>query len=113
MKIWKCYNCVGTNGVPGVDFIAEQPVCPTCSTDGTQPRFKHLLVACKVIHFDPPHPTVENRGLGELACGTPWKGKRASGAPVAVNCPACKATPIYAQHIAADDDETVTIPQGD
>ena len=96
MKLWKCYNCENGDGIPGVDFFADAPVCPTCKLDGADKRHGNKIVACKIIHFDPPHPSVKDAGLGHLAC-SPSKviGKvdaMATGVPDVVNCPLCRAT---------------------
>lgn len=113
MKLWKCYNCPSSSGVPGRDFTAATPVCPACGLDGTDKRLNHLIVPCKIIHFDAPHPIAKDRGVGVLACGTPWKGGlRVSGDPVAVNCPACVASESYrATKAAQEEGEELLLPE--
>jgi hypothetical protein len=91
-RIYLCYNCPDARQVPGRSFTAEKPVCPQCGLDGTDPRFASLIVQCRVIHFETPHPIAVGRGSGKLACEAKYSGVMASGHPDVVNCPACRAT---------------------
>ena len=105
MKLWKCVNCVAPNGTHGVDFFADKPVCPTCKTDGTDKRFGRMIVACRITHFDPPHPTVNNAGLGVLACDPTKRlgGAMATGDPGVVTCPLCRQSEAWKKAAAVAD----------
>lgn len=91
-KFYKCYNCLSDKGTPGRDFVADKPVCPKCTLDGTDPHVAHLIVACRLIHFEAPHPIAADRGTGKLACGAPRLGTQSTGVITAANCPACLAS---------------------
>jgi predicted RNA-binding Zn-ribbon protein involved in translation (DUF1610 family) len=99
-KIWKCYQCRDASGRPGVDFIADKPVCPTCRTDGSLPRFAGVVAQCRVIHFEAQHPSLPSAfgiGCGELACGVARRGLMVTGVPDAANCPKCRDTEAWRQ----------------
>ena len=36
-RLFRCYNCPDTQGIPGRDFVIESgpPICPFCTLDGT------------------------------------------------------------------------------
>ena len=91
-KFFNCYNCEDDKGKPGFNFAAEKPVCPKCGLDGTDPHVAHLIVPCRLIHFEPPHPIAKNRGTGKLACGADRPGTQSTGVITAANCPACLAS---------------------
>jgi predicted nucleic-acid-binding Zn-ribbon protein len=108
MKLWRCYNAkCSETGIPGFDFEVpetEKPKCPKCGITREMPRFSHLLVERVQIHFDAPSGIVDGIGKGFIACD-PSKlvGKyRATGAPSAVTCAACKATEAYKAAVTAD-----------
>jgi len=111
MKLFKCYNCTGDDGMAGVDFFAEKPVCPTCKLDGAEPRFAGRIVQCRIIHFDPPHPVAAGAGLNHLACDPTKKiGKVnvvATGVPDVVNCPACRETEAWKAAKKANETDDV------
>lgn len=98
MRLWRCYNqkCSDSPHKPGHDFSADGPKCDRCGTDGTLPKFAHLIVPLKIVHFDPPSH-VDDIGLGFIACQpTEPIGKyRATGDPGSVNCPACRVTEAW------------------
>lgn len=104
MKMYRCYNprCADRPEImPGFDFMAETPTCPKCGTsqEHKNPRLAGLIVNRVTIHFDPPHPAVDNVGLNTLACD-PSKAVgryQASGDPDAVTCPACRLTEAWHQ----------------
>lgn len=91
-KIFKCYNCENDKGVPGKDFVAEVPKCPTCGLDGTDKHVAHLIVTCRLIHFNPPHPIAKGVGSKDLACGASPMNAQVTKEIVAANCPACLAS---------------------
>ncbi len=88
-RFWHCFNC-------STDFAAVRDLCPKCGADGKDPKAGGCIAPRTVIHLDPPHATLRNRGTGAHACdptvqvGT--QGMRASGEITAVNCPACLAS---------------------
>jgi hypothetical protein len=98
MRFWRCYNpnCSDRGGIPGHDFTADVPVCDKCNVDGRNPRFASLISPVVVIHFDPPS-AVPGYGEGHLACNPTQgiRGHMATGDPDAVNCPACRKTPVW------------------
>jgi hypothetical protein len=93
-KLWKCYHCLNEKQVPGRDFAAEKPICPNCGLDatGADPRIKHLIIPCRLVHFEPPHAIVDSIGCGKLACGKPIHNAQHTLAIKAVNCPDCIAS---------------------
>lgn len=102
-KFFKCYNCESDKGTPGRDFAGEKPICPKCGLDGTDPHVAHLIVACRLIHFEAPHPIAKNRGSGQLACGADRKGAQVTGEISAANCPACLVSEAGKAAVAAKD----------
>lgn len=108
VRLWKCYNCTGPTGEPGVDFFAAKPVCPTCKIDGTQPRFASKIAQCRIIHFDPPHAEIEGVHANVIACQPEVAigGKvnvMATGVADVVNCPNCRKTEVWKKAKAAAD----------
>lgn len=108
---WRCHNC-------GKDWKGLR-VCERCNIDPQkEPRFAHLVVKIETIHFDPPHPTVKNAGVGTLACTpqVPVVGNRATGEPSVVNCEECRETEAWRKAYSgepsfAGDDEVVTFTE--
>lgn len=95
-KLYMCYNCMGTNGVPGKPFEVERGdvACPECGL--TQKESQSHIVKREVIHFDPPHPKIKGKGTNKRACdGRAIQGGMATGAPSSVTCPNCKTKPAY------------------
>lgn len=110
-KFFRCMNCLDDKQIPGRDFVAESaPVCPKCGLDGS-PGKQHanLIIPLRTVHFDPPHPTVKNRGVNVPLCGVPFVGGMAmTGDPNVANCPNCKAHADFerikaAWNVGADD----------
>lgn len=116
-KLFRCYACKNEKGLPGRDFTAELPVCE-CGIDARLPRFAHLIVTREVIHFDAPfdHPELcHSMGVGYPACDPAKKiGEqfRASGEPLAVNCPVCIETAAFKKK-QADADTRGVVPERD
>lgn len=98
MGLFKCMNkrCWSESGRPGFDFEDGMPVCPKCNTDQRDKRLGYLIVDRVLIHYDPPHDSVDGVGKGYIACSkipvheVAMRGQQASGEPVAVNCQKCK-----------------------
>ena len=115
MPLYRCYFCTNEKGLPGRDFEADKPVCPDCGADRSQPRMTDRVVALETIHFHPPSKRV-GVGLGHLACspGTKFPDPKsqvsitATGEPHLVNCPQCRASPLFAAGPAP-----VVTPEGD
>lgn len=124
-KLYRCSNanCCDRVGNPH-EFLADEGICPKCGISQGDQRFGSLIIRCVMIHFDPPSP-VPGYGLGVRACapetaihapvdafGRPRIGHGGTGDPVAVSCPACKATEAYQAAIALaaknDDDDTTS-----
>lgn len=86
-RLWHCFNC-------STDFQDARDLCPKCGADGKDPRAGGVIAPRVVIHFDPPHAILKNRGLGSYACDATVKvgqnGTRATGDPSVVNCPVCR-----------------------
>lgn len=116
-KMFRCYACTNDNGLPGRDFVAENPVCPACGLDGTtNPRFKPLFAELAVVHFDPP-TAVPGVGTNRPACDPKKKiggpgVDRATGEPLAVTCPACKGSKTWQDAMEARG-EPITPPEAD
>lgn len=113
-RLYRCYLCGGH------EFMAAtgaDPVCPSCGTSQRDPRAGGMIATLEVIHFDPP-ATVKGGaralapntrgarllagfGLGHAACNPAEKvsgGGRFTGEPLAVTCPACKASDAFKAH---------------
>lgn len=94
--LFRCYNC---DPVGGKLFQSRVNTCPACKLSGDDPKVGGMIAPCVVIHFDPPHPIVKNRGLNIIACQPGKKvgedGLRATGDPREVLCPACKVTKAW------------------
>lgn len=102
-RLFRCYNpkCADSAALPGHDFAAEEPKCPKCKTSADHPRFGHLITPLKLIHFE-VESAVGGAGVGYPACQQPTGNEnnvrgnfRSSGAPDAVNCPACRETKAF------------------
>jgi hypothetical protein len=119
MGFFRCMNqfCAsGPHGKLGHDFEGAVPVCPKCASDARLPRYAHLIQQLETIHYDPPDPKVFGMGQGILACRPdfhwtePGRDRRAyhvSGVKEAVNCPVCKASPLF---LADEPDREATKP---
>lgn len=99
MKPYRCQNEACSTDDHGrliFDFWAEQPVCPKCGADGREGKFRHIVIALSLVHFDPPSQV---RGVGQRtkACDSLHyaNGQVATGNPNSVTCPVCKATDVY------------------
>lgn len=102
MRFWKCFKCENETAdddtikmsSPG-DFEADEPVCPRCKIDGKDPRFRGVIAARVVTHFDPP-TIIPGRGERFLACDPKMAvgmgGMSATGDYRLVTCPACKSS---------------------
>lgn len=94
---YRCTNC-------NTEFAADKPACATCDIDATtDPQAAHVIHPLVLIHYDPPHPKIKNRGRGRRACDpkVPVGKGRASGEARAVNCDACKATEVFQDAVKA------------
>lgn len=94
---YRCLNC-------NTEFVADKPACAGCDIDGsTDPVAKNVIVPLVVIHYDPPHPKIKNRGRGHRACDphVPIGKGRGSGEPAVVNCEACQATTVFQEAVQA------------
>lgn len=94
MPLYRCTNC---------NAVAEHPTpkCVPCGLDAaTEPRAATIIHELALIHFDPPHATVVGWGIGFAACDPKLKvgavDMRATGERAHVNCPKCKANPLFA-----------------
>ena len=95
---YKCWNCLDDRQMPGREFEAVLPVCPTCTLDGRTPDGKGVLLEIPFFHFAPPHPVLKGKGTGKRACdGKPTGTDRqpCTGEPSVVTCPACLKTDAY------------------
>lgn len=101
-NLWICRNCLSDpneNGVSvvGYPFAGEHPVCPKCDIDGREAEYKPYVLERLPVHFDPPHPKLNDRGLGKTACDGTRIGSRdkrgnvvmGTGQRKAVTCPDC------------------------
>jgi hypothetical protein len=107
-KLWKCYNCLDDRAIPGRDFFADTPVCPKCGADKSDPQAANTVVACRIVHLEPPHPFLVNKGTGTIACGfvrTP--DTRITGETLATNCPKCRASDAYKAAFAVQHPDDV------
>ena len=96
MSLFKCYNCPGPGGVPGRDFEADKPVCPTCTLDGGHADGAGVVVRRETVHYQLPHKVLKVRGSGVRACdGKPAAASYTSPEPSAVNCPECRKTEAF------------------
>lgn len=116
MPTFRCYLCPGPKGIPGLDFTADKPVCPTCGVDpGADPRDAGVVVKLQVIHFDPPRRP--GRGYGHAACDPKLKvgagGVVATGEPSVVNCPACRGTDAWKAVDSGEPQPAAGMPSGD
>jgi hypothetical protein len=97
MKPWRCYQC---NRPKGLQFLAEEPKCPSCGAFG-----KRKVVPLVFTHWfmpDPEGPLFYQGGERyRLACmpkrANLAQGKRvsATGAVQSVTCPICVQTPEF------------------
>lgn len=110
-KLWKCYNCDDPKrSVPGRDFTADKPVCPTCGLDGADPQVAHKIVQRRLIHFEPPHAVAADCGSGKLACGAKPVNVQITRAVVAANCSACLASEAGKAAVAAAESTADDVP---
>lgn len=99
--LWRCLNpSCATNpaGMPGFDFQAPAPVCPKCKRDGRQRQFANFVHKIEVVHLhvaDAAGPDIGEGSMYRVVCGGSLFGKRGTGVPAAVTCPACKASNEY------------------
>lgn len=99
--LYRCYNCLDPKrGMPGQDFWADKPVCPECGVDQSAPEGKNLVITLEIIHFDPPHERLKNRGKGYIACNPKRRvgeSQRlyATGDHESVTCEKCIASEAY------------------
>lgn len=86
------YRC-GNPKCKKPEFTSDKPICPACGLDGTNPRYAAYVTRLEVIHFDPPDPIIETRGMGYCACDpnlpSTGGGRRSTAAHAAVTCKAC------------------------
>lgn len=102
MPLYLCRNHPVPGGAP---FEADRPVCPHCGLDrDASPEYRSYIADRELVHFDPPHPIIADRGMNRTACsnqplgGDPRNGGKtviASGDREAVTCPACKMTEAF------------------
>ena len=104
MPLYVCRNHPLPAG--GFPFEADKPVCPQCGLNRDEkPEYASYIAEREVIHFDPPHPVLIDRGTNRAACsglpiggGDPrMGGKFLFGTPAreAVTCPACRQTDVF------------------
>lgn len=107
LALYRCQNSKCAEDADGrliFDFAlsADQlPVCPKCGCDIR--KYPNLVIERKLIHYDPPHPVIGERGQRCAACdpALKWEGSDHvgfTGAPGAVTCPNCMATDVWKQH---------------
>lgn len=97
------YRC-GNPKCKSPEFEADKPVCPACGLDGTNPRYAAYITRLEIIHFDPPDPIIETRGMGYCACDPKLSstgGRRSTAAHAAVTCSACKASAAFKETYTA------------
>lgn len=97
MRAWRCYRC---NRPKGLQFLAEEPRCPSCNSYG-----KRKVVPLVFTHWFRPDPEGPIFCAGgekyRIACmpkrASLAAGKRVSGTShlEAVTCPVCVATPEF------------------
>ena len=107
MPLYRCINCETDSG-NGFDFEAAKQECPRCGAEG-----KAFIQTLAVIHFDAPAKTkkglpIKGRGMRCAACDPairPRPGQaiqvRMTGAPTAVTCGKCRATPAWKAEMEA------------
>lgn len=117
-KFFRCHNEKCMEGGKHQDFYADKPVCPKCNTDGDAPRCGHVVVRLNITHFDAPSG-VPGVGVGYRACNpsvsvavpmrgkTPFLGHVATGNPMSVTCPECKASETFRQVMARMDEDDI------
>jgi predicted nucleic-acid-binding Zn-ribbon protein len=88
-----CVNPLSKRKDKGLDFWADAPICVKCGVDGDKER--NVIVPLRTVHFMAPHPVIEDRGCGVIACGAEFAGVMHSGEPDAVNCPNCRNTEAW------------------
>lgn len=104
VSLYRCQNSKCSDDPHGrliFDFALpadQQPICPKC---GTSLKNEPLIVIRrKLIHFDPPHPVIGDRGQRCAACDPAVKWEASdhvgfTGAPEAVTCLDCQATEVW------------------
>lgn len=116
MKRYKCWNCLDDRNMPGREFEADKPVCPTCGLDPVKhPEGKGLLVEIKPCHFVPPHPVIKSRGTGKRACdGKPvgTASQPCTAEPPVVTCRACQQSDEF-RKAAAEWGHVVVVAERD
>lgn len=126
MKPYRCQNkrcSTDPHGRLIYDFWCEPPgKCPKCGLVEGDPRSRGLVIALVVVHFNPPHPAIDDLGTGFVACSPDVRvgtgNVRATGDPTVVTCPDCKKTPEFIAAldtwgwtlVAASDYEVVIDP---
>lgn len=103
MKLWRCQNeecSTDPHGRLIFDFMADEPVCPTCGADGRTPEGHNVVIPRTVIHLlvkDKAGPLKGERGRYRLACQP--EAKRVAGqfttVPSAATCPLCHESDLY------------------
>lgn len=118
MPLFRCTNedCseADIDRPPALDFEAVLPVCPKCKADGRKNPNK--VVPLATIHYlvatdDGPIRTPNGNRL--IACLPAQRKlpKHATATAEAANCPACRESQVYKDHVAAGVDQDQDIMQ--
>lgn len=111
MKLYRCHNAYCSEDPAGrliFDFWSDKPVCPKCGTDKRDKENDYLISELAIIHYDPPHPKIANRGLNVLACqphkkfGT-WGKLHVTGDVNSVNCQKCRASEVFRKNYTGEE----------
>jgi hypothetical protein len=116
-NLWRCLNpdCAAPGGPAVFDYEAAGGACPKCGT--TPAAAPNAVVERACIHYlvnDPRGPIRLPHGGRQVAC-LPLLARLpryATGERVAVTCPACRATAVFAGHAAAGVDQHTAIVPG-
>lgn len=106
----KFFRCVNPDCNTSPDFMADEPVCPDCKTDGR--KHAATIVELVPVHYfvaDKDGPIVTQVGNRRIPCmpNRTKLPKSCSGERRAVTCPACKASAVFKGHEAGEVDQHV------
>jgi hypothetical protein len=111
-KLYRCINeaCAdgGEDAVPVLDFVGNAGVCPKCKA--THKDNPHTVVERARVHYlvnDDAGAIRTPNGRRAIACD-PTRAKmtkHATGEATAVSCPECRASAVYAAHVAGNVDQ--------